>query len=108
MIDLSKTKVKFSTCDIANGFLHKQIPDNIVYTYCWGITRHKILAVHEKTLTVFAWNMDSQYTEMFRGTPDEVFFLSPTAAVNYRIECIQKQRERLDTELAQIKKTYHL
>lgn len=108
MVDVKRTKVGFSTSEIAYGYLHKQIPDNIVYTYSFGLRKHKILYVHEITHTVVTFDMETKVVDMHLSGDSGKFFLNPQAAVNFRIECINQQIERLQNELQQIKKTYHV
>lgn len=64
--------------------------------------------MHETTHTVVMLDMGTKVVDMHLSGDSGKFFLNPQAAINFRIECINQQIERLQNELRQIKKTYNV
>lgn len=87
--------------DIVNGFVAKQIPGNIIYSYFFSLRKLKVLSVHEKTHSAFILDTSTGLTEL-KYDYEEGYFLTPEKAIEFRKKCVQNQLKRLRTEMEQL------
>lgn len=102
--------------DIIIAYNQKRIPDNIIYSYTFSLSKYKILAVYTgkgfndvDVHSLFLLNLQTNMTEIADGSMGWFFFTPKDAMesrknniLTYHIPRFQDELGRIDKELKQL------